>query len=126
MKTNFLKITGSAAIESVLENDQDYELVANISIYSAGEERSQQNGDYEVFHKAKINGAVTLIKGQESIRGIDCRKESQKTRFAINALRDELELNEVDEEVFYNAMQGVFRRHLSEVFEKYKSELNIL
>lgn len=125
MKTFFLKVTGAAAIETSLENDTDYELVASISTYSVGDERSQQNGDYEIFHKAKIIGAVTLIKGQKSIKGIDRRKESQKTRFAINALRDELDLNDVDEEVFYARMQGLFRRHLSEVYENYKSELNV-
>lgn len=125
MNSFVLHITGGAEIESAVENDTEYQIVGLITTFSVGDERSNQDGSYQIHNKAKFSGPITLIKGEKMIRGKDVKKESQKTRGAILALQNEVERLDVETEVFYAAVQGMIRRNLLQIYETFKNEINL-
>lgn len=84
-----IAITGNASITEDLLNDTEYLLTAEITTYSVGDQRSNNNGTVDVRNKAKISGVVVLQKGETVIHGhAKTSKASQKLRFDIEALAD--------------------------------------
>lgn len=84
-----LSITGSASITDDLVNDTAYLISAEITTYSVGDQRSNNNGTVDVKNKAKISGIVVLQKGDTIIHGhTKTSKASQKLRYDLEQRAD--------------------------------------
>lgn len=90
--------------------------------YSA-EKIDQHNGDFIVRYKVKVSGEAILTQGSEKMAAKGSSSQSKLTRGAIYALQIEMERLEVDQNVFYESMQKLIRRHLPEIYKQYEKEL---
>ncbi|KKL00968.1 hypothetical protein LCGC14_2627710, partial [marine sediment metagenome] len=64
IKDRVLNITGGVSIPTCLENDTTYKIIGEITTYAVGDERSNQDGTYNIHHRAKITDELNLIKGK--------------------------------------------------------------
>ena len=63
-----IKVMGSASIPLPLENDTDYNITADIGVYSV-EDSSNQDGTFNRKYKSKLLGNTEIIpKGQSPIK----------------------------------------------------------
>lgn len=84
-----LSLTGGASITDDLLNDTEYLLTAEITAYSVGDQRSNNDGTVNIHNKAKITGLVVLKKGDTVIAGhAKTSKASQKLRFDLEQRAD--------------------------------------
>lgn len=83
INSHILHLTGGASIEQAVENDTDYQIIAPITTFSVGDQRSRQDGTFDVHYKAKISGPVTLIRGDGvKIKGKEKKTTGQRIRGA--------------------------------------------
>lgn len=109
-----LSISGSASITDDLLNDTEYLLSAEITTFSVGDQRSNNNGSVNIHNKAKITGLVVLTKGETIIHGHEkTPKASRKLRFDIEELA---EAKGEDKETFYQNYISKLIEHTDEVY----------
>lgn len=122
---HYIKITDKAYIDEPLQDECEYQIEGVIETDGFTDKGDKDNpGKRIITYKAKFVRNITLQRGGQVIRLKDKGSESKKLRGAIWHLQDEVERKDIDEEVFYKAVQGMIRGKLREIYERYKSELN--
>jgi hypothetical protein len=116
LNSNILKITGSAEIEAPLEIGKRYAVGMEIGIT---DERKVDNedGTFDVEFKGKMIRAQVKKENGEIIKTKDNTAQSVKTRMAILAVKSEFR-PEMDDDSFYNLVQGGIRHDLREVVRR--------
>lgn len=108
-----LTISGGASITEDLVNDTTYLLNAEITTFSVGDQRSNNNGSVNIHNKAKITGLVVLTKGNTVIHGHEkTPKASRKLRFDIEQRAD---AKGKDREAYYQNFISKLIERLDEV-----------
>ena len=85
---HWLWILGKANIPVPLEEDCEYQVIAEITTMSVNK-ASKQDGTYNYTHKAAISGAVQLIKGEKVILGKVKGSNSKHMRMAIGSFGED-------------------------------------
>lgn len=76
---HWLKITGKVNVDAPLSVDTEYQFTGIISTYGT-DQSSKQDGTFNYTHKAQFVSEISLIKGEEIIRGQKKTSASQKWR----------------------------------------------
>ncbi len=91
MKTlneRLIKTTGALSILDDIEVDKSYRVGLDVEIYSQ-EQKSRQDGTYDVHYKAAVVGGEVLKETGEVIKAKDKKRQSQKLRQAIYAIGED-------------------------------------
>ena len=111
-----LNITGGISIPDKLENDCEYTIIGKITTYAVGDQRSNQNGTYNIHNKAKVSDELNLVKGETVIKGVPRTKSKMSV-----ALRMEVEtfgstIGAEDTEKFYREQLGKIIERFDDVY----------
>lgn len=115
---HYLTITGKSCIPEKLNLAHDVKIEVEATITSATA-KDNSDGTIDMYYRAKqISALITTDKG-ETIKSIDKRKQSQRLRFGIKAIQEDIGNTEEIED-FYEKVMGYILGNLEELISKVK------
>lgn len=113
-----ISFTGKTAISGELNRGYDYEFTVKAAIPKA-EITDNEDGTVDMHYKAKLI-EIEVKNGEKQVKSVASKNwsESQKTRWALKSIGEEL-APAMDSEEFYKIAQQAIRTNLEEIINNY-------
>lgn len=113
MNSHVLRITGESELPESLELDHEYLISINAEISKISKKGDQEGGHIYTYSGRQRTCEVLKDNG-EILKGKDKTRQSNKTRYAIEACKNDF-LPQMEDEEFYIFIQKGIRANLGDI-----------